>query len=734
MATPTMPGDDRQEELLEAVDDGIEEANEDPEAERRKKAEADAVKSRFKEYTIARDFDKRARSQYSVDRRYAAGTAITSWAVSANLIGSFIDILSAFLYARNPDVSVKKAPQVDETSTTRYEDLAKTAEIIVTSLWNAPTTRMKANIRQFVRSALTVGIGWFKATLVCQGQNIPEMKTKLNDARDNLQRLEALRLEVTVDENNKPVYLDSENNVLSEEELNAKTAEFRALEESISKRLEVAMRKALVLDFVAAEDVQVSLDVRCIDDNVNASWIANRIYRPKADMKAMFPTMTDADVRKATTYFQRNIKNITDISDNVRLTGLADETVQPDEADQYVTGSGSGSNPPSTGISNNGGASGEQGIEYFCIVEQWDRRDGHVYTMIDGLDKYAKQPYQPDYPSTRFFPYFGAGFHLVDGSRHPQSLVFRLRELADEYCSVRSSLRRTRARAVPGVIFNKGLVNPQDASSLAASTEQELIGIELDPTQSISNVVREKPLPNIDMRLYDTSPILSDMERISGIQEALSSSITQEKTATEAEIQQSGFSARTGADRSVLEELLTDLAFYTFEQALSALTTQDAQRIAGPRAYWPAGMAIDDLLSMVCVTIEAGTTGKPKASTDKQAWSTILPLLQAAQKEIRATQMMGDIPMATAQTELVKETMRRMGDESDVTRFIPQATLPAPNMAGPGMPPGAGLPPPGAPPAAGPMPTAVASGSAAGPSPVALGDALAPPDETIPTQ
>jgi hypothetical protein len=179
------------------------------------------------------------------------------------------------------------------------------------------------------------------------------------------------------------------------------------------------------------------------------------------------------------------------------------------------------------------------------------------------------------------------------------------------------------------------------------------------------------------------------MERISGVQEALSAAINSPgnpKTATEANIQQSGTQARTTSDRDNVEAMLTDLAEYTAQQALQCLEIRDVQRMAGPKAFWPHGMDIEDLFTLVEVTIEAGTTGKPRQQTDMQAWSTLLPLIQNSLKEIEQAFAIGNTPMANSLIELVKETMLRLGDESDVERFIPRQPPPGS--------PGAGAPPP----------------------------------------
>lgn len=701
---PTEDMDADETTPLDAVNAGIAQAAEDPEEERREQMEKDRVAALWKEYEDARKFDERHRAQFAVDRRYADGTALLDWAVSVNQIGTQIDVLTSFLYARSPDVSIKKAPKVDASGTQDEEKFAKTGEIVVSALWKAPQTRMKDRLRTAIRSVLSVSIGWIKATVVCKGDNIPQLQTQLADIRDNIARLEALRMLVTVDDEGNPVYpagedSDDEQETLSEAEFNDKLAQFNTLQESVTKKVEVAARKMLAIDFIAAEDMQVSQDVPCVLDYLDASWCANRIYRPKEDLPAMFPGVEKEYLREARSYYQRAPKKFEPFEPNVRLTGLADDTVRPDAADKYVTDATAG------------GPGAEHGLEYACIVELWDKRDNHVYTMIDGCKMWAKQPYQPDYPTTRFQPYYGIGFYPTDGGRYPQSLAFRERKLQDEYCATRSSKRLTRQRAVPGIVFNSQVVKEEDARKLTSNTEQEFIPIDVPPNVSMRDLFAEKPITVGDMRLFDTTDIQVDLDRSSGVQEALQSTIQTEKTATEAEIQQTGFAARTTADRDVLECMLTELAQATLEQALSALTVQDAQRIAGPAAFWPAGMSIEDILSMVEVTIEAGTTGKPKSAQDKTAWSTLLPVLTETIGKIRVAQLQGDAPTASALTEIVKETMRRMGDDTDVDKFIPQVPQ-GPGMMAPPLPGGPPSPAasagpenvPAGPPGAAPMP------------------------------
>lgn len=706
--------DPENSEMLDAVEEGVEAAdNADLEADkvRQKEAEKNAVKALWKDYEQAREFDKEARAQYAIDRRYAAGTANLDWAVSANLTGAFIDILVSFLYARNPDVSCKKAPRVENMGTAMEDDFAKTMELVISSLWKSPSARLKHNARQQVRSTLSVGVGWLKAIVVSSGTNIPQLRNELNDSRKNMAQLTALRAKLAAQQPDGAEALEGyevapsapsvdadtgDYDSMTPEEIDAEEQRLRELEASLMTRLEVAIRKGLAVDYVSPEDMQISLDVRQLTDYVNAGWMANAIYRPTDQLTSMFERLTPEDVKKAKCYYQRRQKQPTPLADAVKLTGLADASVDAEEAEQYTTG----------------GADDAKAVAFAKIVELWNRDTGHVHTMVEGIDRWAKEPYQPDYPSTRFYPYFLCAFYPVDGGRHPQSLSWRLAKLQDEYSATRSSLRLTRQRAAPGTLFNSSAISPEDARKIEGSTHQEFVGIKpTNPDQPLRDIFAEKPIATGDMRLFDTTAILSDMERISGVQEALQQSSTAPKTATEAEIQQSGFASRTTADRDVLEGMLSELAHYTAEVALSALDEKDAQRIAGAKAFWPAGMAIDDLLTMVEVNIEAGTTGKPKSSGDRDAWGVVMPMIKEAMLQIRQAVLLGDQGLADALIALLQETMNRMGDDTDVTRFIPKPPTMPPQV--PGAPPGVGAPAgaPGAPGEVPPSPEGPAGGT-----------------------
>jgi hypothetical protein len=718
-------------DALKVVADGIDEAND---TKKDKQTEYAQVKKLFNSYTVAQTFDRPARKQYAIDRNYAAGTADLSWAVTTNLIGSYIDILVSYLYARDPDVNVTPAehicaPPPDKDALVEKElqsplaaeatqagvppemqqqlasakvdaDIAKqakayavkeeemrafadTMQLVIPRLWK--DSKLKKSIRKEVRSALSCGPGWIKAILLIDHGN-PQVEEELNDIKDKISRIVALQKQI------------ADGDV---DDMDIAKAELIELQKGAEAKTEVAIKKGLVVDFCSAEDVQVSLDVRDLEEYQEADWIANSIYKPKDELAALFPELSDDDIKKATCYYQRKPKDY-----DKQVIDMPETQVTYKDAEQFSK-------------EGNMGTEDGQPIEFAKIIEVWDRRDNMIKTIIDGVQCWAKPPFPPPMATSRFYPYFYLAFYPVDGSRHPQSLSWRLRKLQDEYSVGRSTMRLTRDRAVPGVLFDAEQIDPENARKLQDSKAQEFTGIKkTNPNAQFNTLFASKPVAAIDMALFNMEPVIRDMEKISAVQEAQQGAATPEKTATQSTIEQQGFSARSSSLRDNVEMLLDDLARYTAELAIQALDIKDAQRIAGSHAFWPHGMSIEDLLTLVDINIKAGTTGKPNTAADRQAWSTILPLIMQLIPQIMAARAQGQDELADAQEEVLRKTMEVMGDYEDIDRLLPKAAPKLPATLG--MPPG-GAPamlPPGGPPTPGNGATPTAANQPTAPLPI----------------
>ena len=596
--------------------------------------EALAVKALETEYNEARAFDKGARNQYVIDRGYASGNKQKNWASDANLIGTFIDILVSFLYARDPEVSALAAKNVGGVQQDNV-DFAETAGIVISRLWKKG--KLKKAARKMVRSTLSVGPGWLKVIMTHETRTDPLIKAKLNDLEDNMQRLEFIQEQLQ--------NVDKEE--LEEDDVVVKIREMNQLKKSLTSKLEVIHRSGLAIDFVQADDMQVSLDVGYIDEHLEGDWNANMIYVLVSDLRRRFKRLSKENVESAVVYNQVKPTNTTDSI----VSSTANRRTRYTKADS-------------------GGSTTT--VAFARVIEIWDKRDGHVKTMVEGVKKWAIEPYQPPYATSRFYPYFNLSLFPVDGERHPQSLSSRLDKLQDEYSSKRSNSRLAAERSIPGTIFDSTGVKPEDATKIENSSSMEMIGINPMKGDDIRKLFAPKPIAQVDPAVFDTRAVISDMERVSGVQEALSSTISVQKTATEAKIQDVGFNSRTGADRDSLEELLQDLSEYTLELAIQGMTAEMVVRIAGAESFWPEDMEVEDIITLAEVEIVAGTTGKPKDEELRQSWSVALPLVQAMMVQIQQAQVTNNIPMAVALKELLAETFRRLDERINVDKFIPE--------------------------------------------------------------
>lgn len=604
------------------------------------KEESKSVKALLAEYKTARKFDINARKLYVRDRNTAAGKSAKNWASDANLIGAFIDILVSFLYAKDPDVSAKAAAVVGDTPQDSV-DFADTAQIVVSKLWKK--ARLKKAARKAVRSSLSVGPGWLKVIMTHETRKDPEVRAKLNDLEDNMQRLVAKQKELQEDD------LDADETTVAIE------AE-KLLRISLTANLEVAHRFGLAIDFVQADDMQVSIDVPDTTDYLDADWNGNEIYIRTDEVRARFPRLTATDLEGVAEYFQRIDKR--------------------EDEDGYNTAEMNTTAHGRFHPSASGGADGD-GIAFARVIEIWDKRDMHVKTIIDGIGRWAVSPYPPPYATSRFYPYFNIAFFEVDGTRHPQSLSDRLRKLQEEYASKRSNSRLAAERSVPGVIFDKQGISPEDMQKIEGAVSQEYVGISPVKGDDIRKLFAEKPVGKADPSIYDTRPVLQDMERVSGVQEAQASAAgASRKSATEAKIEQSGFASRTGADRDGVEEMLQEMAEYTIELALQALPMEFVQRLAGPLAFWPVGMDPEDIITFVELEIEAGSTGKPDDENLRQSWSVLLPLITQIMTQIQQAQFMGNLPLADSLTAVLRETFKRLDERINIDQFIPKGALP----------------------------------------------------------
>ena len=657
-------------DLLNAFDSGL------AQADQGRTREAADVKAWFKRIQQARKFDEAARKQYAKDRRYARGDS--GFDVDANIAGTNIDILEAFLYAKNPDVSIVPAQRAESPDDeailaaaqrelmrdpaaglsppellqamvlAKVEEMQKvfrdemrdvkafanTTEIILSQLWRDAGLRRKG--RTWVRSALTVGIGVLKASWQERTQPSPETSQAINDLQRDIARIRAMERDLQGD--------DADDDAL--------IAQYEREIARLQQQPEPVVSRGFVVDVVQPENWQVAPGVT-MGDYVDAPWIAERIPMRRDDAKTDF-NLSSEQIKNATCYKARKPEM------GRSVTPAVDADLSATDADSYVTTA-----TPNASIDG-------ESDDYVMVWEIWDRGGGCVLTGIEGCPFWVKKPWVPT-ATERFFPYFGLFISFVDGQRHPQSLISRTAKLLDEYNRIGTAERDHRKRVMPQILFDEEQVDPTTASKLTVGVAAEFIGVKTTSNGRIGDTFMEKPYPRIDPALYDRNRIMSEIERLWGVQEALSGAVNVAKTATEAEIQQTGFQARSGGRRDAMEACLGELAQYTVEVARAHVTLEDAQAIAGVNAFWPQYSGADDLQSLVSVDILAGSSGKPNTTAERESWAMTLPLLQQLTMQIAQLRNSTPEDLADSLAELGRITVERSGDRIDIDQLLPKA-------------------------------------------------------------
>lgn len=670
-------------------------ADPDPIKAKAKTAERADVAKWMEKLKKTRKFDEQARRQYAFDRKYARGDS--SFDVDDNIIGTFIDIMVSFLYAQNPacDVSPAKCAEVPDIDLIKevaeeqaqqdpsvaqavqmslqafpgdqqLADLAKqaaidvivqkqyqamkeafnrkqreakafadTLELVITRLWK--DAKLKKRAKPWVRSMLTVGPGWLKASWQERMGEDPITRQKINDLQDNINRAAALRADIEEDGGGA--------------DLDADIAEYKRQLTALEGKAEKVIARGFVIDNVQAEQIQVAGGV-AIEDYLDASWIAHYIPMPKCDAVATFK-LTEEQSKKLQCYQQRKPVMLDDKSGN-----FAGDGISAKDADEYVSSSDQGGD--------------DTAGEYAMCVEIWNRDANCVMTALHGLPEWARPAYTPK-PTSRFYPFLLFCTGTIDGQRHPQSKVTRSAKLVDDYNRTSSKERTHRNRIIPKTVFNRAMLTPEDVSKIENATENEMVGVEpVNPAAPISDLFAPVTYAGLDPSVYDTSRLMAKLERVWGIQEALTQ-VTTQKTATEAQIQDTGFQARTGSDRDAMEDALGELALYTAEVALANMTGDDVRKMVGADAMWQQINSPEELNSLVEVDILAGSSGKPNTTAERQQWSVLLPQLTAAIQQIGQLRQSTPEAMADSLEEVVRITVDRSGDNLNIDQIIPQS-------------------------------------------------------------
>ena len=564
----------------------------------------------------------------------------------------------------------------------------ETCEIIGTRMWK--DAKLKARGIPYVRGQLTVGAGVLKAGWQERTEPSSTTQQAINDLKASLDQLNRLELQQQEADESGVQTAPAANQDIPQDatapfsdtwtNAGARREEILAQMRALEGQVDQVVERGFYIDGVDLENFQIPAGWRYAD-HLNAPWNAVIDYPTEdqalADHGAYLKSQhrdPAALLGRATKYAPRKPVAVLGVS----ASTLEAASLPVSEADGFVAQGNSA-------YSDTGQARNVRRIEI------WDRLAKCVYTLIEGVPCWVKAPWNPP-PTTRFYPFFFYSASEVDGQRYPQSKVTRSIKLIDEYNRIGSDEAKHRRRIVPKTAFDAGTVPESEARKLEQAEIGEMVGLNLtQPGMDLRMALVPIQYPAMDASVYSREPILAQIDRIWGTQEAQAGNADPNITATAAEIEQAGFQARTGRQRDALDDAFSELALFTVEIARQYVTEADAIDICGPDAFWPAYGGPDDLIYTVSVTVAAGSSGKPSTSRDRESWATLLPLLNQGIERIGA--LRGASPEETADRleEVLKMTAQRSGERVVIDNLIPRGSgaMPQPMGGQPGAPTGA---------------------------------------------
>lgn len=569
---------------------------------------------------IERELDRHEKrfKQFATNRNHYRGiTGTDGKLVRTNLIFSTIATIYPQVYAKNPDLSFSPAEAVGDDNYDEVKQYGKTTEVVLQRLMMREG-KLKARVKSATRAAMLCQVGWLKVTYQKDVREDPEIKNRMNDIQDDIERLRSAA--ATLDE--------------AGQDHDLRLAELQTQLDSLKNSTETVVSSGLVIDKLMSEDVLI-LDptIRDFDDYPNSSAIAQRTWMDEDKFRERFGREPSS---KATSWTGSSIQKAT----------------------QGEGGSGS---------------AGDKEAKFCAVWEIWDKDAQTIYTWCEGEDQWCRDPFKPQCVGRRWYPFFGLCFNPVDGELYGLSDVELLVGLQEEYNATRDALAKHRKYSIPlRVVRSGGSLTPQDVQNLRDGEYGDTVVVGGDSSIPLTNDVTTLEGPPINPALYDVSMIRTDIEQVSGASDAARGMVSQAKTATEAEIMQQGLASRTGERQDIIEDMIEDMAKYAIEVLTGELTLREVTRFAGEEAVWPDGGQMDQVFDVLNLEIRAGSTGKPNKNGEREQWIQLMPILQDAIQKVTELRATGQNDMADAITELTRESLRRFDERIDLDSFIPR--------------------------------------------------------------
>lgn len=487
----------------------------------------------------------------------------------------------------DPVTGAPMAPEPDPNAIALIEEIAavreqndmidrmgKTQEL----LWSYFTTEQSGGFKQQVKAAIrrtkVNGVAWCKLVFQRELQPRPEIGAQIDDTTQQIARLEQLGRE-------------SDEGETAED--SARIEELRLLLQQMQGRESIVVREGPVFDWPRSKDMYPDEKCRHLKTLFGAQALFHEFMLTTDEVESIY----GVDVCGSYTEFKGDDR------------GDDEKGVRPSANDDST----------SKGLAR--------------VIEVQDKRNGQFLTICEGYPDFLKEPAEPDVRLERFFTGFPLVFNETENEKciYPSSDVWLMRHLQFEYNRKREALREHCIAAAPNYVARKGALDKVDRSALQGAKAHEVIEVKTAVNEDPSAVVKRLEKANIDPNLYEVEQVFSDMQRVSGAQEANLGG-TSDGTATESTIAEQSRTVSLSENVDDLDEWLSDIAAATGQLMMLEMTKETVQQIVGPGAVWPDMQASREEIAMdLLLEIKAGSSGRPNAAAELAKLERAMPYI-----------------------------------------------------------------------------------------------------------
>lgn len=530
--------------------------------------------------------------------------------VRTNIVSSKLNTIATNVYARAPEIAVSLNERLDSADYSAIKKFAKTLETALNTLFVHEANIKKVGKQAFALSQLKT-VAWAKVIYQKDVREDPQVKNRINDTQDNIERIKRLIKET-----------EKSNGNCDDNE--AKLFELNQNVESLHKKIEVTVADGLVVDVIEPKDI-IILDSSCIeiDDYAMASAIAHRVKVPVSKFKDKYKK----EPPQGTKYYADH----------------NDKAVDSEVNDDNLV----------------------------CMYEVWSIEDLSYYTLIEGYNGYIEAPKQPEKLGKQWYPFFPLQLRRVSGVKYPYSDAELLLELGEEYQSKRTADSQHRLKNAPLRLANKstGITDTEMMAINNRTNNTDVIMISSDPNTPLQNQLGHLPEIPYNPATYDVSSTLFDIEVVSGAQDAASGAIRTAKTATEAEIQASGQQGRTSHMADLVEDWLSDMASYAAQLLLQNVDEAVIKQKFGDEAVWPS-LSKDEIFNMITISIRAGSASRPNKMRERDQWIQLMPSIEKSIQVFSEAKQSNNEELKKLTIGLLDETLRRFDEKLDAKTLL----------------------------------------------------------------